>query len=65
MVYLNFTNLDDETQQYLLSVSKKDIESEFGDDLKSYANTHHLDYNVLLDEEATRNLYNYNYIFNI
>lgn len=65
MVYLNFTNLDEETQNSLLSNSKKDIEQRFGDDLKAYAKEHHLSYDVLLDEEATRNLYNYHYIFNI
>lgn len=65
MVYLNYSNLDAETQQKLLSVSKEDVESKFGDDLKAYAKEHHLDYNVLLDEEATRNLYNYEYVFNI
>lgn len=65
MVYLNYNNLDDETQQHLLAVSKKDIESKYGNDLKVYAKEHHLDYGVLLDEEATRNLYNYQYVFNI
>ena len=65
MVYLNYNNLDEETQQRLLSVSKEDVEHKFGNDLKAYANEHHLNYDVLLDEEATRNLYNYQYIFNI
>ena len=65
MVYLNYNNLDAETQNHLLSVSKEDIESKFGDDLKAYAKEHYLDYDVLLDEEATRNLYNYQYVFNI
>jgi len=65
MVYLNYTNLDAETQNKLLSVSKKDVESKFEDDLKAYAKEHYLDYNALLDEEATRNLYNYQYVFNI
>jgi len=65
MVYLNYTNLDDETQQRLLSVSKEDIEYKFGNDLKAYAKEHYLNYDVLLEEEATRNLYNYQYVFNI
>ena len=65
MVYLNYSNLDAETQNHLLSVSKEDIESKFGDDLKAYAKEHYLNYDVLLDEEATRNLYNYKYVFNI
>lgn len=33
MVYLNYTNLDNETQQRLVSVSKKDVEDKFGNDL--------------------------------
>lgn len=65
MVYLNYTNLDAETQQRLLSVSKEDVENKFGDDLKAYAKAHHLNYDTLLDEEATRNLYTYEYVFNI
>ena len=65
MVYLNYNNLDAETQLRLLSSSKEDMEHKFGKQLKTYAKEHHLDYDVLLDEEATRNLYNYQYIFNI
>ena len=65
MVYLNYNNLDADTQDSLLQNSKSDVEEQFGDDLKAYAKEHHLDYDVLLDEEATRNLYNYRYVFNI
>ena len=57
MIYLNFTNLDDETQQYLIAVSKKDIEQKFGLDLKRYAKRNHIDYQSLLEQEAQRNLY--------
>lgn len=64
MVYLNYTNLDNETQQRLVSVSKKDVEQKFGNDLKRYAKEHHLEYETLL-EEAVRNLYSYDYVFNI
>ena len=46
-------------------VSKEDIENKFGNDLKAYANKHHLDYNTILDEEAIKNLYSYQYVFNI
>lgn len=54
MIYLNYNNLDDETQQHLLSVSKEEIESRFGNDLKAYANKHHIDYDTILDEEAIK-----------
>ncbi len=65
MVYLNFTNLDAETQERLIEASKEDVENKFGKQLKQYAKEHYLDYDVLLDEEAMRNLYTYNYVFNI
>ena len=65
MVYLNYSNLDSETQECLVSVSKKDVEQKFGNDLKQYAKVHHLEYDALLEEEALRNLYSYSYVFNI
>mgnify|MGYP003632395814 FL=1 len=65
MVYLNYNNLDEETQTRLLQDSKSDVEQKFGNDLKSYAKKKHLDYNTLLEEEAIKNLYSYQYVFNI
>ncbi len=65
MVYLNFTNLDAETQNRLIATSKQDVENAFGEQLKQYAQKHHIDYEILLDEEAMRNLNNYNYVFNL
>ena len=37
MVYLSFTNLDSETQERLLSVSKDDVESRSGTELRRFA----------------------------
>ena len=65
MVYINYNNLDSETQERLVSVSKKDVEQKFGNDLKRYAKEYHLEYDMLLEEEAIRNLYSYDYVFNI
>jgi len=65
MAYLNYTNLDTETQQRLVSVSKKDVEQKFGNDLKRYAKEYHIEYDTLLEEEAIRNLYSYDNVFNI
>ncbi|WJJ95698.1 hypothetical protein [Algibacter luteus] len=59
MVYLNYNNLDAKTQQHLLSISKEDVESKFGESLKAYAKSHHLNYDTILEEEAIKNLYNY------
>lgn len=65
MVYLNFTNLDAETQNRLIATSKHDVENAFGEQLKQYAQKNHIDYKILLDEETMRNLYNYSYVFNL
>ena len=65
MIYLNFNNLDDETQQRLIHGSKMDVENRFGEDIRAYAKQHHLDYETLLEEESIRNLYTYQYVFNI
>jgi hypothetical protein len=65
MVYLNFTNLDSETQERLLSVSKEDVESRFGEQLRQFAETHDKEYDGLLEDEAIRNLYNYDFVFHM
>jgi hypothetical protein len=65
MIYLNYNNLDEETQDLLLQNSKIEVEQKFGNDLKSYAEKQHLDYNTILEEEAIKNLYSYQYVFNI
>ncbi len=65
MIYITYNNLDSETQQRLMTISKEDVEHKFGNELKRYAEEHYIEYDVLLEEEATRNLYSYDYVFNI
>lgn len=65
MIYLNYTNLDPETQERLLSMSKEAIKKECGKDLEAYAIENELDYDALLEEEALRHLDTYQYVFNI
>tara|TARA_R110002033_G_scaffold66981_3_gene117987 strand:- start:32952 stop:33149 length:198 start_codon:yes stop_codon:yes gene_type:complete len=65
MVYLNYNNLDDETQQKLMLASKEDVEHKFGKDLKKYAKENHINYDSLLSEEAMRNFYSYSFVFTI
>ena len=65
MIYLNYTNLDSETQERLLSMSKNEVENRFGKQLKNYAQQHSVNYDKLLEEEAIRNLYNYNFVFHM
>ncbi|WOD44178.1 hypothetical protein [Hwangdonia lutea] len=65
MVYLNYNNLDNDTQLHLISKSKKDVEKRFGEQLRNYAREYDVNYDTLLEEEAIRNLYNYKYVFKI
>ncbi|WBL24225.1 hypothetical protein [Zunongwangia sp. HGR-M22] len=65
MIYLNYTNLDKQTQERLLSMSKKEVENLFGNQLKNYAQQQDVNYDTLLEEEAIRNLYNYDFVFNM
>ena len=46
-------------------ISKEDVESRSGTELLQFAKTHDKDYDVLLEEEAMRNLYNYDFVFNM
>ena len=65
MIALNYNNLDEETQAYLYSLSKKDVEMRFEEQLWAYAVKDDLDYDQLLEMETQRNLYNYKYVFNL
>lgn len=65
MVYLNFTDLNEETQNRLLEASKKDVERKFGDDIRKYVKENYTNLETILEEEAMRNLYSYTFIFNI
>jgi hypothetical protein len=63
MIYLNYSNLNEETQNQLLENSKKEIEKRFGDDIRRYADENHIDFEKMLEEEAQRNLYSYDFVF--
>ncbi|QQX76497.1 MULTISPECIES: hypothetical protein [Aequorivita] len=63
MIYLNYSNLNEETQNQLLENSKKEIEERFGDDIRRYADENHIDFDTMLEEEAQRNLYSYDVVF--
>lgn len=65
MIYLNYNNLDAETQEHLLSKSKIEISKKYGKELQLYSSENQLEYDVLLEEEAIRNLYNYEFAFSI
>ncbi|MAO48983.1 MAG: hypothetical protein CL527_09885 [Aequorivita sp.] len=63
MIYLNYSNLNEETQTQLLENSKKEIQERFGDDIRNYADENHIDFDTMLEEEAQRNLYSYDFVF--
>jgi len=65
MIYLNYSDLNEETKERLFQDSKKDVEQRFADVIQVYAKEHFLNYDTILEEEALRNLYNYKYIFSI
>ncbi len=65
MIPLNYSNLDKETQEHLLTKSKQDVEKWYWVDLKKYALKYNLDYEKLLEEEAQKNLYHYKFFFRI
>lgn len=63
MIYLKYSNLNEETQTQLLENSKKEIEERFGDDIRNYADENHIDFDTMLEKEAQRNLYSYDFVF--
>jgi hypothetical protein len=65
MVYLNFTDLSEETQNRLLENSKKDVERKFGAEIRKYVKENYTCFETMIEEEAMRNLYSYKFIFNI
>ncbi len=65
MIYLNFNNLDIETQEKLLIQSQKDIESRYGEDLKRYCRENETAYEDILEEETIKNLYNLKFVFKL
>ena len=64
MVYLNFTDLNEEAQNRLLENSKIDVERKFGDDIRNYVTKNYTCFETMIEEEALRNLYSYTFIFN-
>ena len=63
MIYLNYTNFDSETQERLISISKKEVHQRYGKELISYAHKYQINYDQLLEEKAILNLYNYDFVF--
>ena len=52
MVYLNYNNLDGETQERLLKQSIEEIEEHFGKEIMMFAVQYQKNYDALLEEDA-------------
>ena len=73
MIYIKFLDLSQEAQEELLQVSREDVEHRFGASIRKYVDKTGADYERLIDEacpersrrETIKNLYSYDYAFNI
>lgn len=64
-MYLNYNNLDVETQEHLLAQSKMEVSKKYGKELQAYSNEHQLEYESLLEEDAIKNLNTFKFVFRI
>ncbi|WP_421810719.1 hypothetical protein [Flagellimonas sp.] len=65
MIYIKFQDLSLEKQEELLEVSREHVTHLFGDSIKKYVSETGADYERLIEEETIKNLYSYDYVFNI
>ena len=65
MIVLNFIDLNEEAKQRLLEKAKRDVEIRFGEAIIQYANHRLVNYKDLIAAEAQRQLYEYQYRFQI
>lgn len=64
--YLNFSDLNEESQNQLLQDTKDDLIEEYGEDLlKEEAENMNIDYETLITEKVERHMYSFNFVFNI
>ena len=65
MIYLKFQDLSSEKQEELLQVSREHVTHIFGESIRKYVDETGEDFESLIDEETIKNLYSYDYVFNI
>ncbi len=65
MIRLNFTDLNEESRERLLASSKEEIKRKLGKDIMEYTSLNNVNLDMMLEEEAIRNLYSYQYAFSI
>lgn len=57
--------MSSEKQEELLQVSREHVTHLYGDSIKKYMDETGADYDSLIEEEMIKNLYTYNFVFNI
>lgn len=65
MIHLNFSHLTQEIQEELFMMAREHVEHLYKDSIRSHCDKNGGDYNKLMDEEAIKMLYTYDYVFNI
>tara|TARA_R110002074_G_scaffold125789_1_gene263410 strand:+ start:274 stop:486 length:213 start_codon:yes stop_codon:yes gene_type:complete len=70
MIYITFQDLSSERQEELFKVSREDVEHKFGESIRKHIDEKYVDednqmYERLIEEEMIKNLYTYNFVFNI
>jgi len=70
MICITFQDLSSERQEELLKVSREDVEHKFGESIGKHIDEKYVDkdnhmYERLIEEEMIKNLYAYNFVFNI
>lgn len=64
--YLNFSNLNEETQQQILRDAKDDLIEEYGEEtLQKEADDMNIDIDTYLIERAERHMYSFDFVFNL
>lgn len=64
--YLNFSNLNEETQQQILEDAKDDLIEEYGEEtLQEEADDMNIDIDTYLTEKAERHMYSFDFVFNV
>lgn len=62
--YLNFSNLNEETQDIIMQKAIDDLEMTEGKEvLKAEAKAMNIDYETYIEEKADEHLYNFDFIF--
>lgn len=65
IVKINFNHLSEEYQDRLLAMARKQVEENAGEAIREYCAANGIDYDEMMEEEAIKKLYTYDYVFKI